>query len=235
MRLDSSMSTVPSGLTGLFAWSQLSGVQPVAQRKQGDHLEFVSPVVSELQTLVFELDVSAGQASDKDTTEVDVLPCTGGADTVYIDCLSHPFGPMKAYEDLHNGGNGTKYFGDQGHVQWQAKPVTARGNILEVSWNVEDADSISDDKGWFGFEVAAGSRNLSSYKNGAVTFDLRFVKNTDPSIPFYFRLECGNQCRSDDFAIRPSQMGSQWRTFRCLLYTSPSPRDLSTSRMPSSA
>ena len=29
--------------------------------------------------------------------------------------------------------------------------------------------------------------------------------------------------------------GSSWLAFTCLLYTSPSPRDLSTSRMPSSA
>ena len=37
----------------------------------------------------------------------------------------------------------------------------------------------------------------------------------------------------------PPQYGNPWRVFAryqgCLLYTSPSPRDLSTSRMPSSA
>ena len=35
--------------------------------------------------------------------------------------------------------------------------------------------------------------------------------------------------------ITPTFSGSTARTYRCLLYTSPSPRDLSTPRMPSSA
>ena len=40
----------------------------------------------------------------------------------------------------------------------------------------------------------------------------------------------------DDFDDRSGDyVNGQWRALGCLLYTSPSPRDLSTSRMPSSA
>ena len=37
------------------------------------------------------------------------------------------------------------------------------------------------------------------------------------------------------FAAKHGSKGSLWQDVACLLYTSPSPRDLSTSRMPSSA
>ena len=41
--------------------------------------------------------------------------------------------------------------------------------------------------------------------------------------------------KDNTWGIRAGQQNDQGRYYACLLYTSPSPRDLSTSRMPSSA
>ena len=44
-----------------------------------------------------------------------------------------------------------------------------------------------------------------------------------------------NQVPNDENSIKGNNIRGKYWTIACLLYTSPSPRDLSTSRMPSSA
>ena len=54
------------------------------------------------------------------------------------------------------------------------------------------------------------------------------LNNTDVSVPLYVRLDCGPSCRSDDFVIRPSKLGKDWRTFTMpLIMFSASGMDLS--------
>ena len=62
-------------------------------------------------------------------------------------------------------------------------------------------------------------------------FEVRF-KNTRKGI---FRNASGQSIKTGDLVIVEASNGHDLGIVTCLLYTSPSPRDLSTSRMPSSA
>ena len=66
--------------------------------------------------------------------------------------------------------------------------------------------------------IALEAKSLGSKLDERGILDLGFRYSWSEGIP-YFMITDGNV----------------WRLYNCLLYTSPSPRDLSTSRMPSSA
>ena len=74
-------------------------------------------------------------------------------------------------------------------------------------------------------EKDAGATHLCGRNNTACTYDPRSDINSDGG--------------SDDDIVYWDSHGGEWKITNdistCLLYTSPSPRDLSTSRMPSSA
>ena len=74
---------------------------------------------------------------------------------------------------------------------------------------------------------------IKSMKN----LDLRKVEGKGQKVdtPVYIFVESSGDLTRSDARIKLSQRLMKKRIYSCLLYTSPSPRDLSTSRMPSSA
>lgn len=188
-----------------YQWKQIAGPEPLAQRVNGNQLDFITPAQATPTTINYQLTANHSEQTDTDTVGIDILPCGSFSGSVFDSCLQYPFGPWLSYETTQ----GIDYFGDAGHVQWQQ---ASRNNnqIMRVSWNANDPKNTSDDKGWFGFDIAAKNSDFSEYADGAIEFGIRFIENTDTSVPFYFRLECGAGCRSDDFAIRPSQINNQW-------------------------
>ena len=63
-----------------------------------------------------------------------------------------------------------------------------------------------------------------------------FIKEAiDPDYAILEEITTGKQNWLEDLSNNPPDLLIIRRTLICLLYTSPSPRDLSTSRMPSSA
>ena len=228
-KLDGSGTVIPEGVAGRFTWAQAGGPNVIAQRGQDSStFEIVAPVVAHAQTLLFTLDVTANGSTSQDDIEIDVLPCDDPQGTIFGECLNYPFGPFLAFEALADGTKQTKYFGDTGHVQWASKSETGRGSVIEVSWNKSDRKNTRADNGWFGMNVQTAGNDLSAYKDGAISFDLKILNNTDVNVPLFVRLECGPTCRSDDFVIRPSRLGSDWRTFTLpLVLFSASGMDLS--------
>lgn len=227
--LDSSGSVIPEGAAGRFTWAQTGGPNVIAQRGQDSSMfEIIAPVMADAQTLLFTLDVTANGSTSQDDIEVDVLPCDDPQGSIFGECLSYPFGPFLAYEALADGTKQTKYFGDAGHVQWVSKTENNRGLVIEASWNKSDRKNTRADNGWFGVNVQTAGNDLSAYKDGAISFDLKMLNNTDVSVPLFVRLDCGPTCRSDDFVIRPSRLGNDWRTFTMpLVMFSASGMDLS--------
>ena len=67
---------------------------------------------------------------------------------------------------------------------------------------------------------------------GSEAFHVSIGFNKIPNMDFYF---CGDYCFVGRSYLKHSFFYRFTPRFLCLLYTSPSPRDLSTSRMPSSA
>ena len=66
--------------------------------------------------------------------------------------------------------------------------------------------------------------------------ELEYVKTKTKSRQVHrLKLILSKNKKDLDFRIFPSKHMDERRSYACLLYTSPSPRDLSTSRMPSSA
>ena len=101
----------------------------------------------------------------------------------------------------------------------------ATGQITQFpSQSVSDAEKASED---YGMEVARGIQNEWFRKNSGTG---RFLQNQREyhRLKLYARGEQSVQKYKDEFSVNGDLS-------YCLLYTSPSPRDLSTSRMPSSA
>ena len=80
------------------------------------------------------------------------------------------------------------------------------------------------------FEIGFKNKNFS-YRNKAQQFmaKMRFVNENGVSAVSHIRILTENA----ELELKISEFNAKYRV--CLLYTSPSPRDLSTSRMPSSA
>ena len=83
-----------------------------------------------------------------------------------------------------------------------------------------------------------GAKYLIGPIQGSTFFPYRYVSESDGSA--FFKGEYFSHYSEHDFLVskKPESIltyQSGYRTRFCLLYTSPSPRDLSTSRMPSSA
>ena len=92
-------------------------------------------------------------------------------------------------------------------------------------------DIIADGKPWWyknpfdGRELESGDTSLGSNRTGTTTFQLRDL-NDNPVFP----VSANNLIISLDGVVQESGLA-----YTCLLYTSPSPRDVEESRMPSSA
>ena len=83
------------------------------------------------------------------------------------------------------------------------------------------------------FEIKYSTQDKDKYIIGIVTNDVVSFK---PSPDYNYMMAIykgrGLEDMEDSYGIKLWDMG---KNITCLLYTSPSPRDLSTSRMPSSA
>ena len=79
-------------------------------------------------------------------------------------------------------------------------------------------------------------RPLRSLANGVGLAWWARVETTGPDVTYWFGPFLTRKGLEAEIATFLEDVGSeQPQSIRCLLYTSPSPRDLSTSRMPSSA
>ena len=110
--------------------------------------------------------------------------------------------------------------------------------FFPLSPNVE-CESTTDDnaannrvESKFKLEIALG--RLQSYYSISKKFSGDFEDDLDDSLA-EFNTACRGQMAPDEVKPEMFRLAIKGRALTCLLYTSPSPRDLSTSRMPSSA
>jgi len=207
-------SVVLNGKAG--QWVVQSGAQPIETRAKNGMFEFIAPITNSFTAIDFQETITGS------TQTVEIFPCNQNTGEVYRDCLAVPFGPFRAFTTNTQGISRSSAISQDGHVQWQhlGQPTTnnQQNKLMEVSWNANNQAQADGSNGVFQFAIDPSANDFQAYTAGAFEFDLKFVKNTDPSIPFNFRLECGAQCRGDDFIIRPSKFGSQWRKVTVPMY-----------------
>jgi len=205
-----SVQTVVSGElvmlnTNTGRWQVQGGAQPIELQANKGLYKFIAPITSSFTEINFKETNTGAQQT------VKILPCNQNTGEVYTDCLSAPFGPFKAFETNAKGEDGITAISQKGHVQWRQTSNRQHGKFMEVTWNSNNQAQANGSNGFFQFDIDSTATNFNAYRSGVFEFDLKFTKNTDASIPFNFRLECGPRCRGDDYIIRPSQFGNQWR------------------------
>ena len=133
--------------------------------------------------------------------------------------------------DTINGGLGTDMVVFSGEKS--AYTITETGNTVVVTDSQSNRDGSDSLFSIEQFQFSDGIFQLSELLN---------VTDIDRGIYRFFNVDTGTHFLSGSTVERDSVINNldafnfEGPTFRaCLLYTSPSPRDLSTSRMPSSA
>ena len=89
-----------------------------------------------------------------------------------------------------------------------------------------------------GYDAGSAGAERNTGSGAALYWAGKLYALTDGCKPYQLDpLSCATQKKSElgGLLTNPSDGFAAWATEDCLLYTSPSPRDLSTSRMPSSA
>ena len=154
------------------------------------------------------------------------------------------FDELNGYSDCTDETAGTESCAS---VDWEVVIDDDRGEVLEVTY-LENA-------GHAGLVVGPSPAvNLSDYSAGSLSFDIKILDDGAANLSggFYVKVESGTLI-SGELPISGIEATGDWESIdfpvssltasgdlnlgniTCLLYTSPSPRDLSTSRMPSSA
>ena len=120
-------------------------------------------------------------------------------------------------------------------ISLQSQLVKAAGNMPLLGPNcygfVNALDKVAvwpDQHGMA--HVERGVAILTQSSNIAINLTMQ-----KRGVPIAYAVTCGNQAQTSQASIARHLLNDNRVTAICLLYTSPSPRDLSTSRMPSSA
>ena len=98
--------------------------------------------------------------------------------------------------------------------------------------------TYNDVRDWLRREKSSAEKEKSSIDWDDVVFEVDLLKSQEINLDYILELIFENNKKVKDKAALVEDVRRVIRASlgnRCLLYTSPSPRDLSTSRMPSSA
>ena len=109
--------------------------------------------------------------------------------------------------------------------------AAGKGMNFQPHYRYSTPDTVWDYFGWTKEEVSAGDFNPKMYNS--------FTDGTKAAIEMAAVANAtGLDCPEDGLSFFPAgihDLSAVFKPIACLLYTSPSPRDVSTSRMPSSA
>lgn len=91
-----------------------------------------------------------------------------------------------------------------------------RGTVIEVTFNGNDPEELVQDNGWFGIVASTDesiTTDLSAFADGAVSFDMRILKNGNAQDMLLLNMDCIYPCTSAEIWVAdPAELG-QWQTY----------------------
>ena len=136
------------------------------------------------------------------------------------------------------GGVGSKLVGGAGPISASGGTKTFSGDYTIHTFNSPDTFQVDSGAGLIDYLVVGGGGGGGSLGGGGGAGLLRY-KEGEPITPGTYPVTIGAGGGAVPAHPGPQNYGNPGGAttlaLSCLLYTSPSPRDLSTSRMPSSA
>ncbi|HMY40898.1 MAG TPA: putative glycoside hydrolase, partial [Marinagarivorans sp.] len=161
---------------------------------------------------------SSSSSSSSSSGQPVAFNCTADICDLFKDRAEPGHGVLADFE-WKASGTGVYHYQSaaDAHVQWQLvnSQDSAHGTVVEVTYNANDPSDAVNDNGWFGLAVGNAENttaDLSAYADGAISFDMRVIRNGQITDNFDVKMECIYPCTSEEFWVPDGANNGQWQT-----------------------
>lgn len=188
-------------------------LQLFGQSKPGLHVQ--------VNNVRWEYNASSGSSSSSSSSsggQSAAFNCSADVCDLFRDQPLLGRGLLADFEWKANGAGGYHFqSAPDAHVQWRLVDTfdSVHNTAIEVTFNANDPSDLVDDNGWFGITVGNTENttaDLSAYADGAISFDMRVVRNGQITDNFDVKMECVYPCTSEEFWVPDGVVLGQWQT-----------------------